>query len=311
MKNALQISAAVSIALMLAACSGGGRSPTLTDAELDRLEADPRMMRAEGILERADAVLMSGIHSRYYLSFQGPAASDRWTMSDSSVERPVCAGARCVYEDGTEFDLADLFDPHTEAGPNPKEVNIGSRGGFDTLEIKGVDLPVNIPDAGVTNVPSASAWGFWGRYGLAQVVTVDGPLSGQAQGVSYDGGMRAALAWVTGDETGTNPTGMGSATWNGIAEAASIRTFERRQGTATVSIADLSRPRVSVEIDISGFAIGSPAWTDMPLADGRFVAGTVEKDRLEGNFLGSDHGEAYGVFDTDAYVGAFGAKRVQ
>ena len=117
------------------------------------------------------------------------------------------------------------------------------------------------------------------------------------------------MAYAVGAASGTNPGGTGSATWSGVAEAASTRTFERRQGSATVTIADLSRPRVGVEIDVPGFAIGSPAWADMQLADGGFATGSAGADRLEGNFHGPDHDEAYGVFDTGAHVGAFGAKR--
>jgi len=64
-----------------------------------------------------------------------------------------------------------------------------------------------------------------------------------------------------------------------------------------------------VEIDVPGFAIDSPAWADMPLVDGGFASGSSGTDRLEGNFHGPDHSETYGVFDTGAYVGAFGAKR--
>ena len=137
----------------------------------------------------------------------------------------------------------------------------------------------------------------------------DGPLSGRSEGESFSGELSAAIAYVAGDASGTNPTGMGSATWRGIAEAASTRTFQRREGTATVTIADLSRPRVGVDIDIAGFAIGSPSWSDMRLADGRFASGRAGTDRLEGNFHGPDHSETYGTFDTGAYVGAFGAKR--
>ena len=32
-------------------------------------------------------------------------------------------------------------------------------------------------------------------------------------------------------------------------------------------------------------------------------------DYLEGNFYGVDNSEAYGVFDTDNFTGAFGTKR--
>jgi len=71
----------------------------------------------------------------------------------------------------------------------------------------------------------------------------------------------------------------------------------------------LSRPRVSVGIAVPGHAIDAPAWADMPLAGGRFAAGTAGTDYLEGNFHGPQHGETYGVFDTGAYIGVFGAKR--
>ena len=50
----------------------------------------------------------------------------------------------------------------------------------------------------------------------------------------------------------------------------------------------------------------------MPLAQGSFASGTAGRDDyLEGNFHGPDHEEAYGVFDTGAYVGAFAARRRQ
>ena len=47
----------------------------------------------------------------------------------------------------------------------------------------------------------------------------------------------------------------------------------------------------------------------MPLVDGRFVFGAAGNDYLEGNFYGVDNSEAYGVFNTDNFTGAFGAKR--
>ena len=117
------------------------------------------------------------------------------------------------------------------------------------------------------------------------------------------------MPWATPQER--NPAGLGTATWTGIAEAASTRTFQWRPGTASITIADLSHPRVSVDIDVPGYAIDAPAWADIPLASGRFAIGTAGSDYLEGNFHGANHGETYGVFDTGAYIGAFGAKRDQ
>ena len=80
-------------------------------------------------------------------------------------------------------------------------------------------------------------------------------------------------------------------------------------GTATLTIADLSRPRVDVAIEVPGHTIGAPGWADMALGNGAFSSGTAGTDYLSGNFHGPAHEEAWGVFDTADYIGAFGAKR--
>ena len=56
---------------------------------------------------------------------------------------------------------------------------------------------------------------------------------------------------------------------------------------------------------------GSAAWRGMPLSAGAFDKGTAGTDRQSGRFHGPGHAEAFGTFDTGAYVGAFGAKRQQ
>ena len=297
--------AAVLGVLFLSACGGGGggSSAGLSDEELDRVRSDPRVVRLGGILERADTLLIPSVHLRYSLSAQGQ------TLSDHLVERFSCVGARCVGDGGTVITVADLLDPDIDI--DLTEVTLGSRGGFDTVTTAAkLDTSSSIQDVTITDLPSALSYGFWGQYGLAAVEIVDGRVAGSTQGVSFTGDMSWAAAYVVGDATRSSPAGMGSATWSGIAEAASTRTFQRRQGTATVTIADLSRPSVGVDIDITGFAIGSSAWSDMRLTNGQFAAGTVGANRLEGNFYGPNHEETYGTFDTDTYVGAFGAKRV-
>ena len=288
--------------LFLSACGGGGGSSGLSDEELDRVRSDPRVVSLGGILERADTLLVPSVRLNYSLSAQGQ------TLSDRLVERFSCSGARCVGQEGTVITVADLLDPDTDI--DLAEVTLGSRGGFDTVTTAGkFDTSSSFQGVTITDFPSPFSYGFWGEYGFAAVEIGNGRLAGRSQGVSFTGNMSWAGAYVVGDAAGTNPGGIGSATWRGIAEAASTRTFQRRQGTATVTIADLSRPRVGVDIDITGFPIGSPAWSDMRLARGHFATGSVGTDRLEGNFHGPDHSETYGTFDTGAYVGAFGAKR--
>ena len=148
-----------------------------------------------------------------------------------------------------------------------------------------------------------------GRARLAALTLGTGRLSGEAEGAAFTGQFGIASAYAAGDASGSNPTGMGSATWRGLAEAARKDTLERLRGTATVTIADLAQPRVGVSIDVPGHAIGAPGWADMALDEGRFASGSAGTDWLSGSFHGPGHEEAWGVFDTTAHVGSFGARR--
>lgn len=292
--------------LSLAACGGGGgTSATLTDTEREQIASDPRVVRLGSILERADTLLVPTLHLRYSLSAQGQ------TVSDSLALITGCHGTRCVVEDGSEITLQDLIDPATDI--DLTEVSIGSREGFDTVTARGgFEVTENIPEGTITSAPTAASYGIWGEYGFAAAEISSGSMSGSLEGVPFTGDFASATSYVVGDAVGTNPEGMGSATWSGIAEAASTRNFQRRQGSATVTIADLSRPRVGVAIDIEGYDITAPEWASMSLRRGHFATRGKrggDDEYLAGNFHGPNHEEVYGVFDTGAYVGAFGAMR--
>ena len=307
--SSLRVVVIVSAAVTMASCGGGGGdSPTLTEGDLSQLRSDPRVVRLERILERSDTLLVPTVHYYYSLKAEGEAISDREALDMS------CARVRCEGDDGTVITVHDLVDPLSET--NLTEASIGRQSGFDTLTLRGgFNVSNSITSVTVTSAPSADSFGIWGEHGHAAVEIVSGPLSGQIEGTSFRGNFDYAAAFAVGDVAGTNPVGMGSATWTGIAVAASTHTFRRRQGTATVTIADLSPSRsrsglrVGVEIDVSGYAIGTPEWSDMRLRSGRFTAGRAGRDYVEGNFHGPDHDETYGVFDTGAYIGAFGARR--
>ena len=296
-------------ALTLGACGGGGGSgagpggtapPGLSDSD------DPRVARLGGLLERADALRMSGLHARWSL-----AAPGEETIEDAFVDPVSCSGTRCVAADGTATAVRDLLD--TSAGGidlEAIEAALGTRGGFDTVTASGsFEVAETLPDLSVTVSPEVTSYGFWGEHGFAALALGSGPLAATIEGTAFSGDFSMAQAYVAGDASGTNPAGTGSATWTGIAEASPTDTFERLTGTATVTIADLSRPRVGVAIDVPGHDIGAPGWSGMALSNGGFSSGTAGTDHLQGNFHGPAHEEAWGVFDTSAYVGAFGAKR--
>ena len=288
------------LAVFLTACGGDS---ALTESEIDELRSDPRVVRLTGIAERADSLLVSTSYARYSIRALGQSESGRLS------ERFRCSGTRCEGDDSTEIDVADLFD--TESGVELTGVDLGSRGQFDTATARARFRFPEIEGVRITNFPSSTSFGFWGDHGYAAIDILNGPMAGRIVGESFDGELSFVAAYAFGDATGTNPTGSGSATWRGNAEAASTRTFERRAGSATLTIADLARPRVNVDIDIAGYAIDSPAWGDIPLSAGGFEAGARGGDYIDGKFHGPRHDEAYGVFDTGAYIGAFGAKRSQ
>ncbi|MDE0034842.1 MAG: hypothetical protein OXU75_17185 [Deltaproteobacteria bacterium] len=290
--------AAVLAALMLAACGGGDPAPSAPPEPMPPGDA----AGLEGILERADTLLATGAHSRWTLS------DGETEIGEAGAEVMACAGAVCVDSSGMVTTVADLRGAF--AGRGAGRTQTGTRGGFDTAAARsGFEVTQRITGATVMAMPEAMSWGIWGEHGFGVLVVSAGPLAAQVEGTAFTGRFSSAAAWALGDAAGSNPEGLGSAVWRGVAEAASTATFTRLAGTATVTIADLSRPRVGVEIAVFGHDIGAPGWADVPLVNGRFSTGTAGADYLAGDFHGPQHEEAWGVFDTGAYVGAFGAKR--
>ena len=298
--------ACLAAALTLGACSGGGGGSTDRVRSLSDSD-DPNVARLGDLLERADALLMTGSYARWSLSAEGEA-----TIEDAFVEAVTCAGARCVTADGTETTVGDLLDASASGiDADAAEATLGMRGGFDTVTTRGAfEVTETLPELSLTVSPEVTSWGFWGDHGFAALAIGEGPLAATIEGTSFSGTFSSAQAYVAGDATGTNPAGTGSATWTGIAEASPTGAPARLMGTATVTIADLSRPQVDVGIDLDeGGVDRALRWTDMPLADGGFSAGRAGTDYLRGNFHGPAHEEVWGVFDTTGYLGAFGAKR--
>ena len=106
MNSRLPLTAAfLAAALALGACGGGGGSggpapPGLSDSD------DPRVARLGGLLERADALRMSGMHARWSLVALGEE-----TIEDAFVDAVSCSGTRCVAADGTATTVRDLLEP--------------------------------------------------------------------------------------------------------------------------------------------------------------------------------------------------------
>ena len=300
--------AALAGAMLLAGClgGGGGGGGTLSVEDIDKVRSDSRIVRMRGIYERADTLLIPGV----YLEFTTTTGGRRGAEEDLHFSG-TCSGTDCDLSGSGGRGTIALEELITEDVVIPSDIGltkleIGKRDGFDTLVVEGRDrISEKLSDETITAAGSTTSWGVWGKYGYAAVEIIEGSLGDDA----YSLGMNGAVAYVFGDRNPTNPGGTGSATWQGPAEAASTRTFTRYPGKATLTIPDLALPRIGAEIEVDGNDISAPSWKDMALSRGHFTAGTVGQDYMAGNFHGSDHEEAYGVFDTGAYVGAFGAMR--
>ena len=303
--------AIIAIALApLAGCLTDGDGPIpLTPEELAEKRADPRVVNAGRILDNADTLLIPAAYFNVIVS------ADDVEQETSMVFRGSCTGLNC-YLTGTtpdetlELSLEELNFIDSEDDDGDEHIirfELGERDGFNTVLVEGAS---HLTDdwEGVEAGATALSYGIWADYGFAAVVIAGGTISIEDEGETIQADIRGGLAFVAGEPAGSNPTGIGSATWRGIAEAVETRTFQSRYGTAHITIPELAEPSVDVEIDIRGYSIGSAAWHGIPLDDGRYEAGISGRDRLVGDFYGPEHEETYGVFDTGAYVGAFGAR---
>ena len=289
----LRIVSIAAIAAVLAACNGNGPPPPP--------EVDPRVERLKSIVERSNAIVSTGRHVSY--SFVN-AIGQRGVGEYVDIDR--CHGSRCVSDAGAVTTIAAAVDANAVGSRG----TFGERGGFDTVVYwRPFEATASLPPVAFNALPRIRSYGLWGEHGYASIEILNAAVSGaDANNIYFEGPLRIAAAYAIGAGPETNPIGIGSATWRGIAEAASTRTFERSQGTSSITIPDLSQPRVDVAIDISGIDVSAPSWSNMPLSQGHFSSSTPNS-YVAGDFYGPDHEETYGVFESGSYVGVFGAKR--
>ncbi|MCY4486833.1 MAG: hypothetical protein OXF11_06905 [Deltaproteobacteria bacterium] len=278
--------------LALFGCGGGGGGEPQVPPPVD--------VKWTEVMEDANTLLIPGIHGFYDLSVGGTRVSE-------VVNAPLsCDGAGCANE-GEPLAVSAIFDDELEV------LETGRRGSFQTMTATQGDerdaLNPGIIDVAPTTLPDLRAYGLWGNHGFAAVMLAHGPVADTTDGVELTGRISFALPVALGDSPGSSPSGMGGATWRGIASAVSLTTYEVEDGTSVITIPDLASPRVNVDVLIDSQSVAKPSWRGLALTGGRYAAGTFGEDRLDGIFAGPAHQETYGVFGTDAYVGAFGAKR--
>ena len=119
-------------------------------------------------------------------------------------------------------------------------------------------------------------------------------------------GLQGRLAALSGRTYANSLPVMGSATWEGTMVALDPANRPVRGG-ARLTIPDLARPAVDVELTPDGHAVLT--WAALPVTDGGFAARASATDSIRGAFYGPAAQEVGGVFERNQLLGAFGAAR--
>ena len=268
-------------ALGLAACGGGGGSgsgdaPALTQGDLDRIARDSRVVSLAEIFSDADTLVMPAAVLEWFDTVDGETSA---TLGYAPGD---CHQSECVFLGGdTVYEAASIMRPSRETLDIAEvtRAELGRRAGMNTSVLEGT----------LHSPGTDASYGIWGEHGFASAHF-------SARQLSETRVHHVTFAAVVGQPTGSNPSGLGSATWSGPAEAIHFGNDQRLSGTATVAMADLSMPAVDVDVVIDGNSIGSSAWDNISLSNGRFEAGELGSETyVEGNFYGpqaSGHGLA-------------------
>ena len=266
---------------------GGQAAPNLTEAQIN--EGLRTRAAAANTLLLSDFVLVE------------TRASGRTRVQDVPV---TCSGGSC--DDVTVNNVIFTFGLD-EAGVAPTGYEGYNEESQTVMIDNGVTLFQGItagrlPDDN-NNAPSipftSQSYGGW----------LDGSVF--SIGAEYIEGTAHYIAGSFGNNPGSNPSGTGSATWNGAMIGVNPSNGHVAQGDASIDIDDLSSPDVDVaftnikNLDTGG-DIADMSWSNLTVTNGTFEA---TNGSIEGNFYGASHEEVGGVFDNANILGAFGGAR--
>ena len=284
---------ALGLVVFLAACGGGGAGgPRVTPEDIQ--ERAIELAAANPIFLGSDAII---VHEDY--SFVLP----------EDEEEPTCVGNRCVLDD-QETTLAAF---------------LGAEGFNYINTLRGVDLGRGHLQHFEGEILRYGGWLGNSAFAVHSGVLTDGE-PGQEGYVEEN----IIHSYSIGLPINSNPVS-GSASWTGMMVGADVSegsstTGNFVHGNATLTV-DFAAANVGVSFDeitdlTTGRSHPDMDWTDIPMEDGSFAAGTTpgeadflgeyrpeEINHIRGQFYGNDHGEVGGIFTRNNLHGAFGAKR--
>ena len=258
-------------------------------------------------------------------------ASDKLLMSDfltavalesGITELPnrdvTCSGASCT------FTFSDDDVETTEA--NLSFIDIYPLLGEPNLERFDSESLVVMEDNGATIIHGGAAGRLTDPAGVGEdiifrFVGYGGWLDGSICGIegyrteNSTSVVRHLFSYSFGNDSGTNPTGTGSATWNGVMIGATSNPDHVIQGDAQVEILDISLSSNFVDVTFSNIrnlhtraTIDTFGWANLSIMNGGFSTSSQDGS-IEGTFYGMTHDEVGGIFERNDIVGAFGAAK--
>ena len=272
---------------LLAACGGGGGGSTgnMGGPASGPTPAQVRETLADIGFE-ADRLIMTSL-----------VVTSRSPILPGERSNRNCSGLRCLHEfQGLELsynrdDLTISANARIRINPPREGVSMGEISGRTTYEGWHEDYTV------------LGGWLEESFFGVSL-----NRAGGRIQGVSIDG-FEALSAFSLGNASGSNPLS-GSATWRGVMvgrddanPTATVTgrtdlTYDFGDNTVDVNMSNITGPRTYANM----------TWNDLAVRAGQFGGGSGSNS-LEGTFYGVSHQEVGGIFERNAIVGAFGAKR--
>ena len=116
------------------------------------------------------------------------------------------------------------------------------------------------------------------------------------------------VPFIFGDASGRNPTGTGTAQYNGAIVGHSITVPDRYEGDATITV-DFSAVNVDVSFTNLSTSDGQSTISNVMIEDLALENGAFSGNGVDGRFYGSDSSEVGGIFRNNNIFGAFGAIR--
>ena len=304
--------------MLLMACGGGGSSgggagftPDLINLR-PTTENSPSIQSIQRIATREGATIsLSNV-----LQAEGLESSDTALCSVNAclIRLPGSIRSLGLGTDTTILSFVDvsLLNPdhnYFSESANLEITNGRTIGGIDFT--RGRATATRADDSSPVEFETFAGWLDGSIFGTTQI-TVGESGSEEYRFISY----------AVGVPSGSNPSGSGSATWEGatVATIKTDRTFIR--GDATITIDDLASPVVDLMFDnwymlpnmdsmVEGDEITGMAaitYEDLMLTSGAFES-SGNGNQAEGRFFGTNHNEVGGFFNTPDVTGAFGGTR--